>query len=352
MEILHVICPEPADARGGADLHVRDLAAEQRRRGKQVRVLVLGSAEFACAVAAAGPSAAAAPALRAPAHVAGFIRGAEPGCTRIVHAHGYEADLAASVGAAMAGGGNLVMTVHGFLRTSRRMRAKTSLNLLSLRRASALVAAGARQAEELRRRFPVVEHIPNGTEPPLRPRRVPGRRMPRLGFVGRMAVEKRPALVLEVARRLANEGVGFETHLFGGGPLADTVAREAAAVSSTRIEVRGFLEDTEQIYDEIDVLVLTSEIESSPRVVLEAMSRGVAVVAFSVGDLPEILGAGSCGVLAADVEELASGCRRLLCDASHRAALAERARRRWSHHYRLSPMADRIDEIYARVAAP
>jgi glycosyltransferase involved in cell wall biosynthesis len=346
---MHVICPEPAGARGGADLHVRDLAAEQRARGAEAQVLVLGNGGFARGIAAAGTPARAVSPLRAPTLIATFLHGAN-GVGRIVHAHGYEADYVASAAAAMTRRGSLVMTAHGFLRTDRRMRIMTNLDLLSMRRASVLIAAGADQAAELRRRFARVEHVPNGTPYPRRPRRSDSLSPPRLGFVGRMSVEKRPRLLLEVARCLTHRGLAVEAHFFGGGPLIDAVRSEDGATSGAL--VHGFVEDIDRIYDAIDVLVLCSDLESSPRVVLEAMSRGVPVVACAVGDVPEILGRGTCGVLVqpGDAAALAGACEHLLRDGALRARLAEQALARWERYYRLDSMADRVQKIYARVA--
>jgi glycosyltransferase involved in cell wall biosynthesis len=350
LAVLHVICPEPATARGGADLHVRDLAVEQRGRGTDAQVLVLGDRGFARAVAAAGPRAWAVPAVRAPARIAAFARGGN-GARRIVHAHGYEADYAAAAGVAL-GGGTLVMTAHGFLRTDPRMRLMTWLDVQSMRGAAMLIAAGADQADELRGRFPRVEHVPNGTRAPARPRRPATRRLAAIGFVGRMSVEKRPQHVLDVVRTLTLRGVECPAHLFGGGPLLDLVRSQAAAMEG--VYVHGFADDVDRIYDAIDVLVLPSDRESSPRVVLEAMSRGVPVVACAVGDVPDILNGGTCGLLVDrdDADALALACERLLRDPVLRARIAERAAARWARYYRLDAMADRVQEIYARTVGP
>jgi hypothetical protein len=162
LSVLHVICPEPADARGGADLHVRDLATFQYQSGVDASVLVLGDDFLARSIEVTGCPTAAVPIWCGPQFIASFLRRGTRN-SRIVHSHGYEADYAATVGRLGAGVGHIVATAHGFLRIDLRMQIMTAANLLCLRRASAIIAAGARLAEVLRSRFRLVEHIPNGT---------------------------------------------------------------------------------------------------------------------------------------------------------------------------------------------
>lgn len=350
-EVLQVICPEPATARGGADFHVRDLAVALRERGTATQVLVLGDPGFAGEIRDAGCPACSAAIARGPHLVAEFLRRSSPDRPRIVHGHGYEADYAASLGRVRARRGHFVATAHGFLRIDRRMRVMTALNMLCLRNADAVITAGALLAGELSPTFASVTHVPNGTTAPARPARPKSRRRPRLGFVGRLSPEKRPGLVVETSRRLAERGVEHDTLLYGGGPLSDEVARRAAGVAGSTVRMMGFERDIDALYDELDVLVVCSDAESSPRVVLEAMARGVAVVASAVGDLSEILDGGRCGVLVDpdDLDELVEGCERLLTDEAARASLAARARRRWEAHYRLDVMIDHTQEVYRRV---
>jgi glycosyltransferase involved in cell wall biosynthesis len=75
--------------------------------------------------------------------------------------------------------------------------------------------------------------------------------------------------------------------------------------------------------------VLPSYSEGFPNVVLEAMTLGKAIVATSVGAVPEMLSDG-CGVLVppGNIEELDRALSRVVGEAELRATLGRRARAR------------------------
>jgi glycosyltransferase involved in cell wall biosynthesis len=76
-------------------------------------------------------------------------------------------------------------------------------------------------------------------------------------------------------------------------------------------------------YAEADVLVVTSEHEGFCVPVVEAMARGLPVVAFDQGAVPEVLG--DAGVLVSDKDPyaLAASIAAVLADTARRNALAE-----------------------------
>ena len=108
-----------------------------------------------------------------------------------------------------------------------------------------------------------------------------------LGFVGRFSDEKQP----EKFCALSKEST-FNLIAFGEGPLLEPLKRQYPDVS-----YMGLCKDAERIYQDIDVLVMTSKFENCPMVILEAKTRGIPCVAPNVGGIPEIVKNGIVGVL-------------------------------------------------------
>jgi glycosyltransferase involved in cell wall biosynthesis len=63
------------------------------------------------------------------------------------------------------------------------------------------------------------------------------------------------------------------------------------------VQFRGGVADTRAVYDEAAVCVLTSDLEGTPNVLLEAMASGLPVVAAKVGGVPDIVQHGETGFL-------------------------------------------------------
>jgi len=92
-----------------------------------------------------------------------------------------------------------------------------------------------------------------------------------------------------------------------------------------------------------DVLVLASHTEGFPNVIIEAMAMGKAIVATSVGAIPEML-AGDCGVLVPprDVNALREGLHRILSDANLRTAVGVRARSKARTEYAMDRVLEQL----------
>lgn len=86
-------------------------------------------------------------------------------------------------------------------------------------------------------------------------------------------------------------------------------------------------QELRDLYDEGDVFVLPSLSEGTPKVVIEAMSRGVPVVASNVGGIPDLIEHLQTGMLVppGQSDHLAWAIERLLGDEDLRHRLAEGA---------------------------
>jgi glycosyltransferase involved in cell wall biosynthesis len=127
-----------------------------------------------------------------------------------------------------------------------------------------------------------------------------GERPLRLVCVARLSPEKGIDDLLAAVSAAVRGGASLELWLVGDGP--DRARLQSLAESPEldgRVRFLGFVshgEELVRILDQSDVFVLASRSEGLPHSVVEAMARGLPVIATEIGGLPELLGDGT-GVL-------------------------------------------------------
>lgn len=116
----------------------------------------------------------------------------------------------------------------------------------------------------------------------------------KLGTAGALQVAyKGQRFVIEALAKLKAQGItNFEYHLAGGGD--NTALKELAKTLKVEDQVifEGVLPHDEMFawLDEMDVYLQPSTVESMPRALIEAMSRGLPAFATRVGGMTELLG--------------------------------------------------------------
>jgi glycosyltransferase involved in cell wall biosynthesis len=179
--------------------------------------------------------------------------------------------------------------------------------------------------------------IYNGVAPVECARRRRGDNHPwRVGVIGRIAPEKGQLEFVQAARLILRqrrcEFVVCGDALFSSPGYAQRVR---AAAEGLPIEFAGWRDDIRDVLSELDLAVVPSAaVEATTRVILEAFSAGVPVVAFRSGGIPEIIEDGVTGVLSAPTArdlafkllELFSGSGALLDCISAQAKAAFAAR--------------------------
>jgi glycosyltransferase involved in cell wall biosynthesis len=137
-----------------------------------------------------------------------------------------------------------------------------------------------------------------------------------IGYAGRIAPEKQlDVLVDAIARSSQRQRIRLE--LFGTGESEPTLREQIAAHDLTdQVTWHGEKPSGQDMYRDIDCVVLCSRRESSSNMILEAMSAGKPVVVSDVGGLPELISFGRAGriVPVADVDALARTIDQLAAD--------------------------------------
>jgi phosphatidylinositol alpha 1,6-mannosyltransferase len=143
-----------------------------------------------------------------------------------------------------------------------------------------------------------------------------------VGYVGRLAAEKRVDLLAAVA------GLpGVRLAVTGGGPMEEELRQ--AIPQAVFLGMRHG-EDLARIYASLDVFVHTGPFETFGQTIQEAAASGLPVVAPAAGGPVDLVDEGVTGFLVppGDGDALAAAVGRLAADQSLRSAMSETARHR------------------------
>jgi glycosyltransferase involved in cell wall biosynthesis len=194
--------------------------------------------------------------------------------------------------------------------------------------------------------------VPNGIpEPDPLPWRATGGRV-RFGMLTRIKAYKNPLLLVEALAALDARGLtGWSLDIFGDGPDRAELEARTPAHLADRVRWRGRSSGPDHAFAEIDVLCVPSGFEAFPLVMVEAMARGVPVMAAVSGAIPEMLDDGRAGVVVEPLtrEAWTDACAAVLRDPARTAALGAAGRERALANYTASAMTDQYQRAFARV---
>jgi glycosyltransferase involved in cell wall biosynthesis len=227
----------------------------------------------------------------------------------------------------------------------------------TLERADAVIALGNTWADRLRHIAPRahIVVVPNAIRPNVSVEQVTSGPV-HVVFLGEVCDRKGTFLLLESwAKMLVGSDVAqARLTIAGDGELdraRDLVAELAIGAS---VDVCGWLSPTEvsQLLASAHVLVLPSLNEGQPMAILEAMARGICVVASNAGGIPEIVGeAGGVLVNPGNAGELADALAYVVTDYDARSRFGARALQRVKDEFDVDVIARRFDKLYRRIAA-
>jgi glycosyltransferase involved in cell wall biosynthesis len=175
-----------------------------------------------------------------------------------------------------------------------------------------------------------VHQIPYGVSIPERTS--PGEEPATVLFAGRLSPEKRIDVV-------AGATDGLPRIVAGDGPLRAQLP-----------DALGFVPQDElfELMDRASVLLLTSEREGLPNVVLEAMARGKTVVSTPVGGIPAVIEDGETGLLVpiGDIEATRAAVERALGDPELRRRIGTAARERVREYCSWHKVTEQTLKVY------
>ncbi|KDN86579.1 putative glycosyltransferase [Kitasatospora cheerisanensis KCTC 2395] len=165
---------------------------------------------------------------------------------------------------------------------------------------------------------------------------------PLIAWIGALSPEKRPDVALQAHALLPGD---VRLALAGEGPLRQEVAEAAGP----RTHLLGALADPAPLYRAADLLLLTSDSEGVPGVLIEAALAALPAVATEVGWVSDVVRHGETGLLTApgDPSATAEALRALL--AADRARFGEAARTHALAHFELDAVTTRWQQLLRQV---
>ncbi len=163
--------------------------------------------------------------------------------------------------------------------------------------------------------------------------------------------EKGYDLLLDTARLSADRELPVRFAAAGAGSLdRELAARHRELGLGDRFRFLGHRPDALSLLAAGDVVVLPSHQEGLPVVLMEAMAVGAAIVATSVGGVPQVIADGENGLLVppGDAGGLADALERLNADRELRHRLGRQARLA-SSRFDAARASREIEDIYRRM---
>ncbi|MFJ8567538.1 glycosyltransferase family 4 protein [Streptomyces sp. NPDC093514] len=316
-------------AGAGNSAHVRSLATGLAARGVRVTVCAPVQAEGEYDFTGAG-------AQFAPDAVS-VLRAACAGAD-LVHAHGVRAGMRAAL--AMRGRRvPLVVSWHGEGPTAAGALGRLSrmLERHVARAAAVVLGASSDQVDLARLRgardarlAPVA--VPTGpadagaaADPGKVRAELGAVERPLLIAVGSLVPHRGYSVLLDAAREWRGLDPAPLVVIAGEGPLRAELSRRIEA-EALPVRLLGRRRDAAQLLAAADLAVLPSRWEARALLAQEALRAGVALVATTVGGVPELVGEGAVLVPPGEAGALASAVTGLLADPDRRAALAAAGR--------------------------
>jgi glycosyltransferase involved in cell wall biosynthesis len=121
-----------------------------------------------------------------------------------------------------------------------------------------------------------------------------------VSFMGRLSYEKHPEKVVRICDLVVNKfgRKNIKFIIAGNGELYDDLKKQIIKKNLQKyIYLTGVIDNPSQLISESNILVLVSEVEGIPMVVLEAMSMNVPVISSNVGGVSEIISDNEDGFL-------------------------------------------------------
>lgn len=175
-----------------------------------------------------------------------------------------------------------------------------------------------------------------------------------IGKIGRLSPEKGQKEFLLAARDICQERKNVYFFLIGDGPDRKRLEKMAIELSiGDRVFFTGHVQDVRPIFQDLDIIALTSYTEGFPNVILEALCMGKPVVASNVGGVPDIIQDDETGCLVPpkDAKAVSRSFRFILENPKTAEQFVKNGQKLVLEKFEFKTRVERIQNLYAEILA-
>lgn len=287
----------------------------------------------------------------------------------IVHCHSSKAGILGRLAAWLAGVGRIIFTVHGwglndyqsqpvqFIYTFlERLGSAVSTKVVCVSESDLAKGINLRIASPDK-----LTVIYNGLPDPAKQRGLLRRELNIrnedlvIGTVARLAPQKNPLFLLQVAERIVTRQSGDSSQsrvffvLIGDGPLKLSCVQYIKEKGLEKhVFLMGSREDAGKLIQDLDIFVLFSRWEGLPLTIIEAMQAELPVVASDVGGVGEMVVDGKTGLLVRGqvLDEAEKALLTIIDNRSQGRIMGQAGRERAMSLFSLDQMIRKYRELY------
>ncbi len=291
---------------------------------------------------------------------------------QIVHTHTAKAGALGRLAAWLARVPHIYHTFHGHTFSGYFnvfvTRAIIFLERLLAKVTTRIIVISASQQEEICQRFKITEKkktkiIPLGYDFSKLAQPAGGflenfapvhRNKLKIGAIGRLVPVKDHRLLLDAFALVKQKKNVNGTVLFivGDGELKNELRNYSERLGlHNDVIFTGSISNIQDVYDDLDLVVLTSKNEGTPVSLIEAMYHGVPILATEVGGVKDIV-PDSCGVLVKNrhPQDLAFALNRMIIDREYRNSFRNRGREYVLENFSAKRLVRDIEALYLNEA--
>ncbi|MFQ5800305.1 MAG: glycosyltransferase family 4 protein [Candidatus Hydrothermarchaeales archaeon] len=173
----------------------------------------------------------------------------------------------------------------------------------------------------------------------------------RIVFIGALVKQKGVDVLIRAFKKVKGKHEDLKLLIVGDGPEREKLETFATKLGLADVEFKGYVEDPNPVFSTQSVLVLPSRIEGFGIVALEAMARGVPVIASKTGGIVEIVTHEENGLLFEKENHmtLARSLTEIFMDEKLRDKLVKNGKERVKD-FTWKKVVEETEDVYGEVA--